>query len=152
MLAGGSAAEAELRALWASDGGRAAFRYLGAPPISDDDLKTLAELRLAARSAGADAGHGEKLLSVMRVIVDPRRFPWIAANVIDKKTGKPFGGAESFVIREFDGVKIGIFGLVLPETKTTSRPGPDVDFLNPCETAKKVVSDTMHVAPKLSWP
>ena len=68
-------------------------------------------------------------------------FPWIAANVIDKKTGKPFGGAESFVIREIDGVKIGIFGLVLPETKTTSRPGPDVDFLNPCQTAKQVVSD-----------
>ncbi|MCM3871211.1 MAG: bifunctional metallophosphatase/5'-nucleotidase [Pyrinomonadaceae bacterium] len=69
------------------------------------------------------------------------RFPWIAANVIDKKTGKPLGGAQSFVIREFDGVKIGIFGLVLPETKTTSRAGPDVDFLNPCETAKQVVSD-----------
>ncbi|MBA3356499.1 MAG: hypothetical protein H0U18_11325 [Pyrinomonadaceae bacterium] len=60
------------------------------------------------------------------------RFPWIAANVIDKKTGKPFGGAESFVIREFGGVKIGILGLVLPETRTTSRPGPDVDFLNLC--------------------
>ena len=32
-------------------------------------------------------------------------FVWVAANVIDKKTGKPFGGAESFVIREFGGVK-----------------------------------------------
>jgi 5'-nucleotidase len=69
------------------------------------------------------------------------RFGWLAANVIDRKTGKPFGDAQSFVIREFDGVKIGIFGLVLPETKTTSRPGPDVDFLNPCEIAKKTVSD-----------
>ncbi|MCA1573426.1 MAG: 5'-nucleotidase C-terminal domain-containing protein [Acidobacteria bacterium] len=78
---------------------------------------------------------------VLRERMQESRFRWIAANVIDKKTGKPFGGAESFVIREFDGVKIGIFGLVLPETKTTSRPGPDVDFLNPCETAKKVVSD-----------
>jgi 5'-nucleotidase len=38
-------------------------------------------------------------------------------------------------------VKVGIFGLVLPETRTTSRPGPDVDFLNPCETARKVVSE-----------
>src|SRR6185369_17858256 len=27
------------------------------------------------------------------------RFGWIAANVIDTKTGKPFGGAEPFVIR-----------------------------------------------------
>ncbi len=78
---------------------------------------------------------------VLRERIKESRFSWIAANVIDTKTGKPFGGTEPFVIREFDGVKIGIFGLVLPETKTTSRPGPDVDFLNPCETAKKVVSD-----------
>jgi len=69
------------------------------------------------------------------------RFGWVAANVIDRKTGKTFGGAEPFVIREFEGVKVGIFGLVLPETKITSRPGPDVDFLNSCEVAKKVVSD-----------
>jgi 5'-nucleotidase len=69
------------------------------------------------------------------------RFGWIAANVIDRKTGVPFGGAQPYVIREFDGVKIGIFGLVLPETKTTSRPGPDIDFMNPCEVAQKTVSE-----------
>jgi 5'-nucleotidase len=68
------------------------------------------------------------------------RFTWLAANVIDKRTGKPFGTAEAFVIREFDGVKVGIFGLVLPSTKSESRPGPDVDFLDPCETAKEVVT------------
>lgn len=69
------------------------------------------------------------------------RFKWVAANVIDKKTGKPFGDALPYIVREFEGVKVGIFGLVLPETKTTSRPGPDVDFLNPCETARKMVSE-----------
>lgn len=78
---------------------------------------------------------------VLRERMRESRFPWVAANVIDTKTGKPFGGAESFVIREFDGIKIGIIGLVLPETKTTSRPGPDVDFLSPCETARKVIPD-----------
>jgi 5'-nucleotidase len=78
---------------------------------------------------------------VLRERIKESRFSWIAANVIDKKTGQPFGGVESFVIREFDGVKIGILGLVLPETKTTSRPGPDIDFLDPCETAKAAVSD-----------
>src|SRR5688572_15811387 len=67
------------------------------------------------------------------------RFGWLAANVIDRTTGRPFGGAQEFVIRTFEGIKIGIFGLVLPETKMTSRPGPDVDFLNPCEVAKRVV-------------
>jgi 5'-nucleotidase len=69
------------------------------------------------------------------------KFGWVAANVIDTKTGKPFGGAEPFVIREFGGVKIGIFGLVLPETKITSRPGADVEFRSPCETAKQMVSE-----------
>ncbi|MCM3902235.1 MAG: 5'-nucleotidase C-terminal domain-containing protein [Pyrinomonadaceae bacterium] len=82
---------------------------------------------------------------VLRERMKESRFLWVAANVIDRKTGKPFGGAESFVIREFGGVKIGIFGLVLPETSTASRPGPDVDFLDSCQTARKVVSD-IHAA------
>lgn len=78
---------------------------------------------------------------VLRQRMKESRFKWVAANVIDKKTGKPFGDALPYVIREFDGVKVGIFGLTLEETKTTSRPGPDVEFLNPCETARKMVSE-----------
>jgi 5'-nucleotidase len=77
---------------------------------------------------------------VLRDRIRESKFGWVAANVIDNKTGKPFGGVEPFVIREFGGVKIGIFGLVLPETKVTSRPGPDVEFHNPCDVAKKMVS------------
>jgi 5'-nucleotidase len=76
------------------------------------------------------------------------RFKWIAANVIDKRTGKPFGDALPYIIREFDGVKVGIFGLVLPDTKTTSRPGPDVDFLSPCETARKIVTELHNLGVK----
>jgi 5'-nucleotidase len=68
------------------------------------------------------------------------RFTWLGANVIDKKTRKPFGDTPSFVIREFDGIKVGIFGLVLPETQQTSRPGPDVDFQDVCRTAQRIVS------------
>ncbi len=78
---------------------------------------------------------------VLRERMKESRFKWIAANVIDKKTGKPFGDAAPYVIREFEGVKVGIFGLVLPETRTTSRPGPDVDFLDPCDTARKIVKE-----------
>jgi 5'-nucleotidase len=80
---------------------------------------------------------------VLRQRIQESKFKWVAANVIDKKTGKPFGGAEAYVVREFDGVKIAIFGLTLEETKVTSRPGPDIEFLNPCETARKVV-DEIH--------
>lgn len=78
---------------------------------------------------------------VLRDRIKESKFGWVAANVIDLKTGKTFGDVPPYVIREFSGVKIGIFGLVLPETKTTSRPGPDVDFRNACETAKQMVSE-----------
>jgi 5'-nucleotidase len=78
---------------------------------------------------------------VLRQRMKESKFKWIAANVIDKKTGKPFGDAPAYVVREFDGVKVGIFGLTLEETQVTSKPGPDVEFLNPCETARKMVSE-----------
>ena len=78
---------------------------------------------------------------VLRQRMKESKFKWIVANVIDKKTGKPFGDAPAYVIREFDGVKVGIFGLTLEETMVTSRPGPDVEFLDPCETARKMVSE-----------
>lgn len=78
---------------------------------------------------------------VLRERIKESRFGWLGTNVIDKKTGKPFGDTPPFVIREFDGVKVGIFGLVLPETKQTSRPGPDVDFLDVCETARRTVPE-----------
>jgi 5'-nucleotidase len=76
---------------------------------------------------------------VLRQRMKESKFKWIAANVIDKKTGKTFG--EAYVIREFDGVKVGIFGLTLEETQVTSKPGPDIEFLNPCETARKMVTE-----------
>jgi 5'-nucleotidase len=76
---------------------------------------------------------------VLRERVKESNFKWLAANVIDKKTGKTFSETQPFIIREFDGVKIGLFGITLPETKQTSRPGPDVDFLDPCETARKII-------------
>ena len=78
---------------------------------------------------------------VLKQRIQESKFGWIAANVIDTTTGKPFGGVPPYVIREFGGVKIGIFGLVLPETKTTSRPGPNVEFRNSCDTAKQMVSE-----------
>jgi len=78
---------------------------------------------------------------VLRQRMQESKFKWLVANVIDKKTGKPFGGAEAYVVREFDDVKVAIFGLTLEETKVTSRPGPDVEFLNPCETARKLVAE-----------
>jgi 5'-nucleotidase len=67
------------------------------------------------------------------------RFKWLGANVVDAKTGQPFGGTPLFDVRDFGGVKVGVLGLVLPETKTTSKPGPATEFRDPCATARAVI-------------
>jgi 5'-nucleotidase len=76
---------------------------------------------------------------VLRQRIAESKFKWLGANVVDKKTGRPFGDTPPFIVREFDGVRVGIFGIVLPETKTTSNPGPDVEFREACETARAIV-------------
>jgi 5'-nucleotidase len=76
---------------------------------------------------------------VLRERIRESKFKWLAANVIDKKTGKPFADTPEFVVREFDGVKIGIFGVLLQETLQTSRPGKDIEILDPCATAARVI-------------
>lgn len=78
---------------------------------------------------------------VLRERMKESRFPWLGANVIDKKTGKTFADTPPYVVREFEGVKIGIIGLVLPETKVTSRPGPDIEFQSPCDVARRLVPE-----------
>jgi 5'-nucleotidase len=78
---------------------------------------------------------------VLQDRIKESKFGWTAANVIDTRTGQPFGGAKRYVVREFGGVKVGLFGLTLPETKITSKPGANVEFRNACDTAKEVVTE-----------
>ena len=67
------------------------------------------------------------------------KFKWLGANVVDSKTGKTFGGTPLFEMRSFGNVKVGIFGITLPETKTTSKPGATTVFRDPCQTAKRII-------------
>src|SRR6266576_1713601 len=76
---------------------------------------------------------------VLRERMRESHFKWLAANVIANKTGKTFADTPEFIVREFEGVKIGIFGIVLQETLQTSRPGPDVEIQDPCATAARVI-------------
>jgi len=67
------------------------------------------------------------------------KFQWLGANVFDKKTKKIFAETPPFVIREIGGVKIGIIGLLLPETKQTSSMEEHLEVQDFCQTAKKYV-------------
>ena len=75
---------------------------------------------------------------VLKARIAESKFKWLAANVIDKKTGKLFADTPEFVVREFEGVKIGLFGILLPATLQTSSPN-NVDILDPCATALRVI-------------
>lgn len=59
---------------------RTAFRYLAAPPISEDDLKTLAASRLSASALRRDQQQAERVREAVLSVIDPYRFPWIEAD------------------------------------------------------------------------
>lgn len=54
------------------------LRYLAGPPVSDDDLKVIADVTsLAPGTLGKDLKSAQKVFDVIRRIIDPHRFPWI---------------------------------------------------------------------------
>jgi hypothetical protein len=54
------------------------FRYLPGPPISDDDLKTVAEVQsLNPAQLCSDPEAVQRIISVVRMGMDRRRFPWV---------------------------------------------------------------------------
>lgn len=54
-----------------------AFRYLAAPPVSEDDLKTLAETTLSASALRSNPAEARRVRDVVLHVIDPHRFPWI---------------------------------------------------------------------------
>jgi hypothetical protein len=54
-----------------------AFRYLAGPPISEDDLKVLAEAVLTPKRLRKDAEMVRRVIEVVRAGLDRRRFPWV---------------------------------------------------------------------------
>lgn len=56
-----------------------AFRYMAGPPISDDDLKVLADTSLAPSKLAEDPARAERILDTVRRALDPKRFPWMVS-------------------------------------------------------------------------
>ena len=58
-----------------------ALRYLAGPPISDDDLKVIADVEsLAPAVLSKDYEALHRVFNVINQVVDPFRFPWILEN------------------------------------------------------------------------
>ncbi len=67
-------------------------------------------------------------------------FPFLGANILKEDGSSDF---EPYVIKEFDGFKVGIFGVSTTETKVKSHPNNTVgiEFENEIESSKKMVAE-----------
>ena len=68
------------------------------------------------------------------------RFPWLSANVLDRASGLPFGGARAARAWDFDGVRVGVVGLTTPEAARTSNPGPGLRFDDPVAAGRAALA------------
>lgn len=64
--------------IFSEEDARTALRYLTAPPVSEDDLKTLAETRLSATALRSTPENARRVAALVFRLLDPHRFPWVA--------------------------------------------------------------------------
>lgn len=79
--------------------------------------------------------------AVLAQRIGESRFPWVASNVVDDATGRPFGGARRWLRRDFDGVRVGLIGLTTPDAARTSNGGASVRFDDPLEAARGALAE-----------
>ena len=87
----------------------------------------------AATVGNHDVEPGER---VYDKIVKEFNFPWLSANIIDKRTGKPY--FEPYTVINKDGIKIAILGLTTPAIPTwlPENLWPNMEFVDMVESAK----------------
>lgn len=99
-------------------------------------IKLMNEIGYDAMTPGNhDFNYGYHRLVELNEVAD---FPILAANVIKEDGSKDL---EEYVIREIDGLKIGIFGLATEESKYKSNPKntEGVDIVDPVAKAEEMV-------------
>ena len=77
----------------------------------------------------------------LKELADMSNFPFLAAN-LSRKDGEEIPYTKDYVIKEYDGLKVGILGLATPETayKTHPKNVEGLVFENPITTANAVVN------------
>jgi 2',3'-cyclic-nucleotide 2'-phosphodiesterase (5'-nucleotidase family) len=66
------------------------------------------------------------------------RYPWLGTNVL-AADGAPAVGCADLQLFELGGYRIGLFGILTPETATLSSPGDAISFAAPAATAAAAV-------------
>ncbi len=75
---------------------------------------------------------------VLRRRIAESSFPWLASNTLGAD-GRPFVG-RAMLLHQVGPFKVGLMGLITPETRTLSSPGAEVRFAPVVETARAMVA------------
>jgi 5'-nucleotidase len=81
---------------------------------------------------------------LLREQMQEAKFNWVVSNVIDDRDGEPLGGAVEYLVRDFDGLKVGIFGLSISSEEISLSNRRGVGILDPFETAERMVGVLRH--------
>lgn len=76
-------------------------------------------------------------LSLLEKQIKTAEFPFVSANV-KKSNGKYLDSA--YIVKEYDGVKVGVFGLTTRRALTIASPDKSLTFADEIETAKEMVA------------
>lgn len=65
-------------------------------------------------------------------------YDYLASNIYDKATGAPVTWAKPYIVKEVDGIKIGLIGLTTPETEFKTLPAnvANLEFKDPIQSAR----------------
>jgi 5'-nucleotidase len=67
------------------------------------------------------------------------KWEWLVANVVDRQTGKPIGGASPFALRTFNGLKVGFIGLCLTTSEISRDKLTHTRLIDPFVAAARYV-------------
>lgn len=124
-----------IRIIFGDDAYAAARAQQGLPPLAQR------RKRGAAAKADAASGAGQVAAARGKPKWPGSPFPWIAANVVHAKTGKPV--LPPYVIREMNGVKVAFVGAVTKDLKkVTSANGiTNIKALDPADAVNRYVPE-----------
>jgi 5'-nucleotidase len=63
------------------------------------------------------------------------KWQWIVSNVVDRRTGRPIGGAAPYVIKQFGTLKVGFIGLCLTTSEITGDKLKHTRLIDPLTAA-----------------
>ena len=145
--AGGLARVATLKRQIAA-AGRTPFLLLAGDFLSSSVASTVfkgEQMIAALNAAGLDLatlGNHEFDFGVDVLIqrMSEARWQWVVSNVIDRRTGKPVGGAAPYVVKNFGSIKVGFIGLCLTSEGIRSDMLKQLRLIEPLEAAGTVLA------------